>query len=117
MASTDDPHIVIDDAEASPITDPPSPTSIIASRISAFVPPPGFVVFKPKRTDDSIAYSYGVRVVNKEGAFYCLATEKCDSCNRRFSVKKSLSVATTHLQHVHVFNTFTALLVLTRDII
>ncbi len=92
-----------------PVADAPCRKEVISLRISNFAAPPGFSTFKPKRTDDSIAYSYGVRVVKdglsfdafKEGAYFCLASVKCAGACRRFSVKKSLSVATTHLQHVH----------------
>jgi hypothetical protein len=95
--------------DSAQVKDLPSLKHLVDQRIAEFQPPVGFSVFKPKRIDDSIAYSFGVRVVKvgigeqafKEGAFFCLASDKCAQDQRRFSVKKSLSVATTHLQHYH----------------
>ena len=65
-----------------------STPSVISQRIRDFQPPEGFNLFKTKREENSIAYSYGVRVVKagqapagvngfKEGFYYCLASDTC----------------------------------------
>lgn len=78
----------------------------VTEAIQNFVPPDGFVIVRPKRSEKSVIFKWGVRVRHrndeKHFAFICLASDYCrQNCDFLHLSNKKTSRATKHLKSSH----------------